>query len=192
MVSQWYYKQNNCEVGPVTFAELVTLVRQGTVTETSAVRRKESYRWLHAWTVPALFASAGQPGPDTRASVPETSTDSCVASASDNRLVAPSRAAACREPDARVAHVRHGAVWTWLLPFVAAGIGGFLLRYVSWRHFMRFPPPHEASGGDECYMILIGRCSYVECGLLYLDVSVAVAAITWYVCRRVEQWGSTL
>lgn len=57
-MSHWYYKQDDREVGPLPFTELVALVRQGVIAETSLVRRGEIGAWLHAWTIPVLFAAA--------------------------------------------------------------------------------------------------------------------------------------
>lgn len=77
------------------------------------------------------------------------------------------------------------------MALVVAGTAVGLIHHWSWRRFMTFPPPHTASEGDDCYVVFIGRCSSLECGLLYLDAFGATAATTWYLCRRCGGGGAS-
>ena len=60
MASQWFCKLLGREMGPLTFQELVEMVRAGTLTEDDPVRRQGSSEWSAAREVIGLFRAAGK------------------------------------------------------------------------------------------------------------------------------------
>jgi hypothetical protein len=60
MATQWHYQSDGKELGPVSFRELVELVRTGTLTEGDLVRPSWKSEWQHADTVVGLFHMAGK------------------------------------------------------------------------------------------------------------------------------------
>jgi hypothetical protein len=60
MATQWHYQSDGQELGPVSFRELVELVRTGALTEGDLVRPSWKSDWQHADTVVGLFHMAGK------------------------------------------------------------------------------------------------------------------------------------
>lgn len=61
MAQQWYFRAHDQEFGPITFRELVELVRAGVVDEGDPVRSSWRTEWQSAVTVVGLFHMAGRP-----------------------------------------------------------------------------------------------------------------------------------
>lgn len=59
MPSQWYYKIGEKEAGPVTFQQLVEMVRAGTLVADQRVRRDLTQEWTAARDVIGLYRAAG-------------------------------------------------------------------------------------------------------------------------------------
>jgi hypothetical protein len=79
MASQWFVRNNNEVVGPLTTAQLVELARQGKVLENSRVRRGTEKKWYKAGNVVGLFPAA-EPSEQPPAHVPATFLTSLSAS----------------------------------------------------------------------------------------------------------------
>lgn len=61
MARQWFYRSGNGDVGPVTFQQLVALVRAGTLCHSDPVRNEWPFDdWVRADSVPGLFYMAGR------------------------------------------------------------------------------------------------------------------------------------
>ena len=60
MASQWFYRIGDEPMGPVTFQDLVRLVREGALTEDHRVRRDMSDQWIAAREVIGLFQAAAR------------------------------------------------------------------------------------------------------------------------------------
>lgn len=58
MASQWFCRVLGQEMGPLSFQDLVEMIRAGTLTENDPVRRKESSEWTPAREVIGLFRKA--------------------------------------------------------------------------------------------------------------------------------------
>ena len=173
-MSTWRYKTDESELGPVSFAELAELVREGKVSERSLVARAGTMNWEPAWHVPGLLRAAG---------IVEPGDSPAVESAQD--ALAPALSQREREQNPLASPARSVALS--LLPSVAiaAAIGllavGFFYRWAS-QATMAFPMPPTVVDGDliDCYFPVIGRCTALECGLLYVDVFAVAAVAAWY------------
>jgi len=64
MATQWHYQTGGEELGPVSFRELIELVRSGTVTESDLVRSSWKPDWQRADSVVGLFHMAGRSADD--------------------------------------------------------------------------------------------------------------------------------
>lgn len=189
-MSQWRCKIDDHEVYPLSFAELAELLRDGKLDQGAKVCRAGSMNWEPAWHVPGLLRAAGitEPG------------DS-----------APSEAATVRTKDVRgpVSSQHAGAVFRSMPPgygppgvrgklltsagalrgLAAVGVGvlgvGFFYRW-AYQTSLAFPMPAYEVDGEliDCFFPLIGRCTFLECGLLYLDVFAITAVATWHALRR--------
>lgn len=172
-MSAWHYKLGEEEHGPVPFGELVRLVRHGTVTESVPVRRNNGGAWVHAWTVPALFALASR-APSDCAGVaaegsPTVSTPYAIA------------------PAARASVLRWG-----FAAGAALTVTLVTYRWWSWRA-LRFPtPPGPGEQFSGHSFPFYGNCSVAECALLYVDLAVATGAIAWLVFDWLERRHRTL
>jgi hypothetical protein len=75
MASEWYCKVLGREIGPVTFQDLVNMVRAGTLSEEDRVRRRGSRDWTAAREVIGLFRAAqkqqAEPVPSQAVGKPE-------------------------------------------------------------------------------------------------------------------------
>ena len=76
MASEWYHQASGEETGPVPFAELVQLVQDETLEESSLVRRSDSDKWQRADSVVGLYhmarrqpAQASEPEPEDEPTV---------------------------------------------------------------------------------------------------------------------------
>jgi hypothetical protein len=167
-MSTWHYKLGDDDHGPVSFGELVRLVRAGTVTETMPVRRRDGGAWVHAWTVPALFAMAQKSPPVDFSDINERFQHGAPAPMSE---AAPSRARPARRGAERLRWVFTGAL--------ALSTALVVYRWWSWRalRFPRLPPPGETAAGYS--FPFFGDCTLLECALLYFDLALVVGAIAW-------------
>jgi hypothetical protein len=75
---------------------------------------------------------------------------------------------------------------------VATAVGvlavGFFYRWAS-QAALAFPVPPTVVDGEliDCYFPVVGRCTSLECGLLYVDVFAVAAVATWHAAgRRVD------
>ena len=134
MASQWFCKVLGQVVGPVSFQDLVEMVRAGTLTENDPVRRKESSRWDAAREVVGLFRAA--------------ESEAAEAAPADSE-VRPEPAPAPREP--AKAELRSWTIsiprpgpraWLWM---GGAGVVVLLAVLTVWawraRQSRRFPEP---------------------------------------------------
>ena len=180
-MSQWRCKADAGELGPVSFKELAELVREGKVQEGALVRREGASNWEPAWHVPGLFRAAGivEPGDSPsvetgRGSEGETGSGSTW----QGQETLPQRAT---PPPLTLANVARG--------IVAAGIGvlavGFFYRWAN-QASLAFPMPPTVVDGEliDCYFPLVGRCTLLECALLYVDVFGVAAVATWHAMGR--------
>src|SRR5258708_3541010 len=172
-MSQWHYKLGENEHGPVSFAELVELVRSGAITESVLVRRAASDTWARAWTIQMLFTTAARPATGAAPSGPP----------SEPRLGpgGPSAGDATRRPVSRgqgpllPATGRGGEQstlaryrWAFTAAVTLTAIL-WLYRWSYWRNlaFPRAPSPGEKATGF--VFPLVGHCTAVESALLYFD-----------------------
>ena len=191
-MSQWRCKIDGHEIAPLSFAELAELVRDGKLKEGAQVCRAGTMNWEPVWHVPGLLRAAGIVAPGDSAP-PEV--------ASVQRQEALDRASAQRDtgyfgtpapPGARRPSItRVGA----LRGLVAACVGllavGFFYHWAN-QAALAFPmPPVEVEGETiDCYFPLVGRCTILECALLYVDVFAVAAVATWHaIARRVISSG---
>lgn len=142
MAALWFYKTPYEEGGPVTFRELVELVRAGRLREEDRVRAAVSEQWRPARDVVGLFYTAGSPpagesaGPVAAAQAPQ-------------KTLAPG-AAEHRRSEVPVAG--RGALLRRILADrwkIVAGAAGVVLAAVlaGWwsSRSSPFPPPHLGS-----------------------------------------------
>ena len=177
-MSTWQYKLDDQQLGPVSFAELAELVREGKVSERTQVSRAGTMNWEPAWHVPGLFRAAGiaVEGDSPLSETPQTA-------------LTPALSRRERETEAiqnRKSKIQNSNALS-LLPSIAiaAAIGllavGFFYRW-AWQATIAFPMPPTIVDGEliDCYFPLVGRCTVLECGLLYLDVFAVAAVATWH------------
>lgn len=183
-MSQWRYKTKEGELGPVSFQDLADLLRNGKVAEGALVCREGASNWEPAWHVPGLFRAAGIVGPGDSPAVEKegalSSQDSPTTALSPNET---GIAAALPRRGITLADVVRGLVAT------AVGVlaVGFFYRWAS-QAMTAFPLPATIVDGEtiDCYFPLVGRCTLLECGLLYVDVFAVTAIATWHaVANRV-------
>ncbi len=165
------------------------MVRDGKVTERVLVCRESSAKWEPAWHVPGLFRAAGitEPGDSPPVALARSLSPSSGASGLPTLpgYVPPQ----ARPPLLRLADVLRGA------PAAAVGLlaVGFFYHWAS-EAARAFPlPPTEVEGEIiDCYFPLIGRCTSLECGLLYVDVFAVAAVATWHaVARKLDVTAAT-
>lgn len=177
-MSQWRYKAKEGELGPVSFQELADLVRNGKVAEGALVCREGAPNWEPAWHVPGLLRAAGivEPGDS-----PMVEKEGGLA-AHDG--VTPALPRNEREIMASLPR-REITLADVVRGIVAAAVGvlavGFFYRWAS-QAMTAFPMPPTIVDGEtiDCYFPLIGRCTLLECGLLYVDVFAVAAVATWH------------
>jgi hypothetical protein len=186
-MSQWQYKTDDGGRDTVSFKELAALVREGKVSEGTQVCRAGTMNWEPAWRVPGLFRAAGvvQEGDSP---VPAEGGQPGVAipaapiptfSRGERGKSAPT------SPRLGLAELGRG--------LIAAVVGllavGFFYRW-AWQTTLAFPMPAITVDAEliDCYFPVVGRCTRLECGLLYLDVFVVAALATWYAAaKRIEK-----
>jgi hypothetical protein len=61
MASQWYYRQGDVCIGPVTSGELRRLAATGEITPRDLIRKQGMNNWVEAQTAKGLFAPIGPP-----------------------------------------------------------------------------------------------------------------------------------
>lgn len=174
MATQWCCKLEDREVGPMTFQELVDLVREGKVNEGVLVSRAGTLRWEPAWKVVGLFRAAGivAPGDSPPPADPEVkSAEAIVASAASGAPAQP------ENPLLTISNAVRSSV--------AAAVGMVAIAFFyRWGHqtMMTFPMRPQVVDGEliDSYFPVIGRCTRVECFLLYLDVFAVAAVATWH------------
>jgi hypothetical protein len=71
MASRWYCRAFDQERGPISFQELVEMVREGTLTGDDRVRRESSKEWTRAREVIGLFRAAQMEAAGTKTPEPE-------------------------------------------------------------------------------------------------------------------------
>ncbi len=74
-MAEWFVRQQDVEIGPLTGENLLDLIREGTVQLDTLVRKDDS-AWFEAGTVGGLFAAASESTteyycPECRARVPK-------------------------------------------------------------------------------------------------------------------------
>jgi hypothetical protein len=178
-MSQWRCKIDGAEVGPVSFQELAGIVREGKASEHVLVRREGAANWEPAWHVPGLLRAAG------------------IVEAGDSPLAQPvlsdpsQGAGSLPTLPGYVPAATRAPLFT-LVDVVGAGIAaavglltvGFFYHWAN-QTLTAFPlPPQEVEGEIvDCYFPVVGRCTKLECGLLYLDVFALAAAAAWNSAR---------
>ena len=159
----------------MSFAELAELVRAGKVTERSLVARAGTMNWEPAWHVPGLFRAAGivEPGDSPPVEGPGFGVQG---SATDVKATAPAAITPAR-PAIGITEVVRGLI------AIAVGLlaVGFFYRWAA-QATMAFPMPPTTVEGEliDCYFPAVGRCTALECGLLYVDVFAVAAVAAWY------------
>lgn len=164
----------------MSFAELAELVRSGKVTENTRVARAGSMNWEPAWHVPGLLRAAGitEPGDS-----PVTGSGFGVQGSATGAEIpaAGTQTRIIQNPKAKIQYLLRG--------IVATAIGvlavGFFYRWAS-QAALVFPMPTVEVDGEtiDCYFPLVGRCTVLECGLLYVDVFAVAAVATWHAAGR--------
>ena len=173
-MSTWRCKTDESELGPVSFAELAELVRAGKVTERSLVARAGTMNWEPAWHVPGLFRAAGIVEPGDSPPVER-----------EQAALTPALSQREREQNALAPALRSVALSRLPSIAIAGAIGllavAFFFRWAD-QATMAFPMPPTTVDGEliDCYFPAVGRCTTLECGLLYLDVFAVAAVATWY------------
>jgi hypothetical protein len=179
-VSAWHYKLNDQQLGPVSFKELAELVRQRTVGEGTPVCRAGTMNWEPAWRVPGLFRAAGivergdSPAPVEKAAALTPPQGEIGAGLRELPGYVP---VAARSPLLTLAQVFRG--------LIAAVVGvltvGFFYRWAC-QAAIAFPMPPTLVDGDliDSYFPAVGRCTRIECGLLYVDVFAVAAVAAWH------------
>jgi len=81
-MSTWYYRKDDIESGPVSFAELRALAAAGKLADTHLVRRQDQDQWEKAYRVVGLFVEAHD-GPGHAA---KESFEPAVAAASSSAM----------------------------------------------------------------------------------------------------------
>jgi len=171
-MSQWSYKLDDQQLGPVSFQELAALVRDRKVSEGTQVCRAGTADWQPAWHVPGLFRAAGivEPGDSPLPVTPQ---------------IALAPAVSQRESDTRPIQNPKSKIQNLVRGLIAAVVGvlavGFFYRWAS-QAALAFPmPPVEVDGETiDCYFPLVGRCTVLECALLYVDLFAVAALAAWY------------
>ena len=183
-MSAWRCKTDDGEIGPVSFKELADLVREGNVKEGALVRREGASNWEPAWHVPGLFRAAGIVEPGDSPAVEKMEGELAGQSALTPALSRREREMGTlpiQNPKSKIQNVFRG--------IVAAGIGvlavGFFYRWAN-QAVLAFPMPPTVVDGEliDCYFPLVGRCTVLECALLYLDVFGVAAVATWHAMGR--------
>jgi uncharacterized RDD family membrane protein YckC len=72
--SEWYYAQDNRQLGPVTIEALIDMIRQGQVWPTDLVWTENLPDWRPASTIPALMPAAGTTAVVPDANLADTSS----------------------------------------------------------------------------------------------------------------------
>jgi hypothetical protein len=188
-VSTWNYKLDDRDHGPVSFKKLAALVRDGKVSETTHVARAGTADWQPAWHVPGLFRAAGiavegESPPVEGLGDPEGApVQGSGGKAHDASLASlPGYVpTAMPRPMLTLADVVRGVIAT----VVGVLAVGFFYRW-AWQTSIAFPMPPKMVDGEliDCYFPLVGRCTMLECALLYLDVFGVAALATWYAARK--------
>jgi hypothetical protein len=178
-MSQWHYKTDDGTCGPVSFKELAVLVREGKVSEGTQVCRAGTADWQPAWHVPGLFRAAGIAVEGDSPPVEETE------GRREGETERQSEATRATYQATEVLDLRSVALPLLLSIVVGVLAVGFFYRW-AWQTTIAFPmPPVEVEGElIDCYFPLVGRCTTLECGLLYLDVFAVAALATWYAARK--------
>ncbi|HUY31361.1 MAG TPA: DUF4339 domain-containing protein [Pirellulales bacterium] len=182
-MSQWHCQLDDAEVGPISFPELVALVRAGRVTESVRVRREGANDWMPAWNVIGLFSEAqrlknGEPA------AAETSMPAAEA--------APALTVPAVEPS-RCAEARAKRSARSVRQSIAAAGGGLAVVVATYGFTRRanlvFPKPqHLRRAPSALYDIpLFGDGTALECGLFYFDLFLIAAAAVWIL----HEWAST-
>ena len=170
-MSQWCYKREELEIGPITFQELSALARSGEINESARVRRVGAERWEPAWTVVGLF----------RDEVERTTS-------------APNETAPCATPMAEaplVARV-HSRFEDWLnlrgaLSALVGIVSTLIVYRVSYWQSLAFPAPRRSAQESLYYFPMLGLSNAWECEILYLDTFLAGAVLAWLVIGQVQQ-----
>ena len=185
----WRCKVDEKELGPLSFKELAELVREGKVTEGALVCREGAAKWEPAWHVPGLFRAAGIVGPGDSPAVEHSQDASTMQDALTPALsrrerekglpgYVPPQAGA---PLLTLADAVRGVI--------AAAVGllavGFFYRW-AYQATMAFPMKPTVVDGEliSCYFAMVGRCTMLECGLLYVAVFAVAAVGGWYAVGR--------
>lgn len=71
MLSEWFYKTAEAEIGPVTANQLLSLAQSGTVLPSTLVRKGKEGQWVAANRIKGLFADVQPIGSATTESNPE-------------------------------------------------------------------------------------------------------------------------
>lgn len=179
-MSQWRYKCDGQVTGPISFQELAGLIRNGTLGESARVCRADAMNWQPAWQVPGLYRAAGivESGDST------VIADSDVAQAGGQGALP--RVPSYVPPEVRPAPLTMANVVRATIA-TAAGMLAIAFFYNWARHTtLAFPlPPLEVDGEIiDSYFPLLGRCTSLECCLLYLDMFTMAAIGGWRATAR--------
>jgi hypothetical protein len=186
-MSLWCCQLDGKEIGPMPFVELAALARNGTITETTRVRRANAGApWSPAWTVVGLLEGARPHATEatTQGSLNEAPTTRSVdgAPTEGHHAAAPPAVVVRRDREGGHAAVTRGLGCAAVALLVTAAI----YRRAYWSA-LRFPPrrlPGETGGGH--FFPLVGECNALECALLYFDLFLLVAVAASFAWRWAE------
>jgi hypothetical protein len=136
MPGQWYYKIGEKEAGPVTFQQLVEMVRSGTLVEDHGVRRELSQEWTAARDVIGLYRAAGIAKAEIGSPEPaKPPAQAMPASSGPGPAPRTSPPAAAGKPGPR----RFGKI-AWIGCAVAASLVALAAAYRAWSGRAILPP----------------------------------------------------
>lgn len=158
MAARWFYKTPEGEAGPVTFREMVELVRAGKLHEDDRVRGEMSSQWIAARDVVGLFYTAAAQAAQATAEASPPAAEPAQAGGEvpgtdvpprDGARFPPSRAAAAAglPPASAAARWRRflGRPWATVYGMAAVVLAALVAFWWSTRT-ATFPPPRLGKG----------------------------------------------
>ena len=186
-MSTWQYKIEEKQHGPVSFQELAGLLREGKVVQSTHVCRSGTMNWEPAWRVPGLLRAAGiveagdSPAVEAKQATLDVQTALTPALSQRTQKERERATEGQSEGEMRRPRSLSSSLSLVLSVFIGVLAVGFFYRWAS-QAMLAFPMPPTVVDGEliNCYFPLVGRCTMVERGLLYLDVFGLAAVATWY------------
>lgn len=189
MATRWYYSEFGLEFGPVSFSELVRLVREGELREDDLVRSTDEMDWRPAESVTGLFHLARrEPGRTTGANLAIPETEGGRSLNRSELFQELCREASSGVPASREVDVLHwrNIVLRLVIPVVASlAVGAFVLVWSAGED-LRFPGLLEARGTK--VFPVIGECRRLEYWIYFIDLLFAVGVGAYLAIRRVENF----